>query len=198
MLHAVAAFGLRLRRGRFVLGIGESGNFPAGIKAVTEWFPKKERAFATGIFNAGTNVGAIVTPLIVPALTLAYGWRAAFVDHRRGQPRLAGRLAGDLPPPARVEARLRRRARLDRERSAPTPPAQIPWRTLLRCRETWAFALGKFLIDPIWWMFLFWLPDFLGQALRPRPQDASARRWSRSTSLSDVGSDRAAAGCRRG
>src|SRR3954452_9471240 len=79
ILHAAARSVFGFGAVRFLLGIGESGNFPAGLKAVTEWFPKKERALATGIFNAGTNIGAIITPLIVPALTLAYGWRGAFV-----------------------------------------------------------------------------------------------------------------------
>src|SRR5437763_74863 len=79
MLHAAVRSVFGFGAVRFLLGIGESGNFPAGLKAVTEWFPKKERAFATGVFNAGSNVGAIITPLIVPAITLAYGWRSAFV-----------------------------------------------------------------------------------------------------------------------
>src|SRR5690606_24678755 len=79
MLHGAARSAVQFAMVRFLLGIGESGNFPAGIKAVTEWFPKKERAFATGIFNAGANVGAVITPLIVPVLVLTYGWQAAFV-----------------------------------------------------------------------------------------------------------------------
>ncbi|HEY9218772.1 MAG TPA: MFS transporter [Phenylobacterium sp.] len=147
---------------RMILGVGEGGGFPAGIKAVTEWFPKKERAFATGLFNAGTNIGAIVTPLAVPAITLAWGWPMAFVItglvslvwlpiwlivYRR--PREAKRLTpGEL---AYIE-------------SDPVDEvANVPWRRLITVRETWAYALGKFLIDPIWWMFLFWLPDFLAK-----------------------------------
>ncbi|WP_076071470.1 MFS transporter [Sphingomonas montana] len=146
---------------RFGLGLGESGNFPAGIKAVTEWFPAKERSFAIGVFNAGANVGAIITPLVVPWLTLSYGWRTAFVVtgvvslvwlvawlaiYRRPeeQPRLsATELAYIQQDPA-------------------DPIVAIPWKRLLRVRETWAYALGKFFIDPIWWFFLFWLPGFLG------------------------------------
>jgi ACS family hexuronate transporter-like MFS transporter len=145
---------------RFALGIGESGNFPAGLKAVAEWFPKKERALATGIFNAGANVGAIVAPLIIPVLTIAYGWRAAFVITGAGslvwlvawlalyrRPRESRRLsAGEL---AYIES------------DAADPEARMPWIRVVARRETWAFALGKFLTDPVWYMFLFWLPDFL-------------------------------------
>ncbi len=147
---------------RFALGIGEAGNFPAGLKVVAEWFPQKERALAIGLFNAGANVGAIATPLIVPAITIAYGWRAAFIvtglaslvwvaawlllyrrpeDHARVSP---GELAHIRSDPVRA--------------SAP-----IPWSRLFTIRQTWAYALPKFCIDPIWWMFLFWLPDFLGK-----------------------------------
>jgi ACS family hexuronate transporter-like MFS transporter len=147
---------------RFVLGVGESGNFPAGLKAVSEWFPARERALATGVFNAGSNVGAIITPLIVPAITLAYGWRMAFIStgifsliwlvawiaiyrRPREQPRLsATELAYIESDPA-------------------DPPQKIGWFKLLGYRETWAYALGKFLIDPIWWLFLFWTPDFLAK-----------------------------------
>ena len=147
---------------RFALGVGEAGNFPAGLKVVAEWFPQKERALAIGLFNAGANVGTIATPLIVPAITIAYGWRAAFIvtgvaslvwvaawlllyrrpeDHRRVTPCELAYIRSD---PVRA--------------SAP-----IPWSRLFTIRQTWAYALPKFCIDPIWWMFLFWLPDFLGK-----------------------------------
>jgi ACS family hexuronate transporter-like MFS transporter len=145
---------------RFLLGIGESGNFPAGLKAVTEWFPKKERALATGIFNAGANVGAIITPLIVPVLTLTYGWRAAFVI--TGAASLVWLVAW-----LAIYRRPRESKRVSSEELAyiesdpADPVAKVPWIKLLGCRETWAFAIGKFLTDPIWWMFLFWTPDFL-------------------------------------
>src|SRR3954468_7127501 len=160
ILHAAArsVFGFGAVRG--LLGIGESGNFPAGLKAVTEWFPKKERALATGIFNAGSNIGAIVAPLIVPALTLAYGWRGAFVI--TGAVSLVWLVAW---------LGLYRRPRQSRQLSAgelayiesdpADPAAKVPWSRLIGRRETWAFAIGKFLTDPVWWMFLFWLPDFL-------------------------------------
>ena len=147
---------------RFGLGIGESGNFPAGVKAVTDWFPQKERALAIGVFNAGSNVGAILTPLIVPAITIAYGWRMAFV--------VTGVLGvlwviawltlyRDPHTHKRVGA-----AELAHIRQDPADPQVKPkglWVRLLFKRETWAFALGKFFIDPIWWFYLFWLPPYL-------------------------------------
>jgi ACS family hexuronate transporter-like MFS transporter len=160
MLHAAVHSVLGFAAVRAVLGIGESGNFPAGLKAVTEWFPKKERALATGIFNAGTNVGAIITPLIVPALTLAYGWRGAFVI--TGAVSLIWLVAwvGLYRRPR--ESRQLSEAELAYIESDPADPsAKVPWGRLLGRRQTLAFSVGKFLTDPIWWMFLFWLPDFL-------------------------------------
>jgi MFS transporter, ACS family, hexuronate transporter len=163
MAHAAvrSLFGFQLVR--VVLGFGESGNFPAGLKAVAEWFPKSERALATGIFNAGSNVGAIITPLLVPMITLAWGWRAAFL--------ITGLFSivwlvvwlvvyRDPAKQPRVGA-----AELAYIRQDPQEPAGAPvaWRRLLRLRATWAFAIPKFLIDPIWWMFLFWLPDFFAK-----------------------------------
>jgi ACS family hexuronate transporter-like MFS transporter len=145
---------------RFVLGFGEAGNFPAGIKTVAEWFPRRERALATGIFNAGTNIGATIAPLIVPWLTLRFGWQSAF---------LASGLASALwiipwliiyrPPGThpRLSAAEYRYIQSD-----PEEPAQpTPWSRLLIRRQTWAFLIGKFLTDPIWWVFMFWLPKFL-------------------------------------
>ncbi|EJL26000.1 sugar phosphate permease [Caulobacter sp. AP07] len=147
---------------RMGLGIGEAGGFPGGIKAVAEWFPKNERALATGIFNAGTNIGAIVTPLVVPGIVLAFGWQMAFIVTG-----LAGLVW--LPLWLIVYRRPREQKRLGAaelahiEQDPADPVEKIGWLKLLGKKETWAFALGKFLIDPIWWMFLFWLPDFLGK-----------------------------------
>jgi MFS transporter, ACS family, hexuronate transporter len=160
MLHGAASSVAGFAGVRALLGIGESGNFPAGIKAVTEWFPKKERALATGIFNAGANVGAIVTPLIVPALTLAYGWRAAFVI--TGAVSLVWLVAWLAVYRRPRESKRLSAAELAYIESDPVDPAaKVPWMRLLGRKETWAFAVGKFLTDPVWWMFLFWLPDFL-------------------------------------
>jgi MFS transporter, ACS family, hexuronate transporter len=145
---------------RFALGIGESGNFPAAIKTVAEWFPKSERALATGIFNSGTNIGALLTPLVVPWLTVAYGWRFAFIATGvlgllwlavwwpfYGQPASHPRVsAGEL---ALIQS------------DPPDAPVQIPWLTLVSYRQTWAVAAAKFGTDPIWWLYLFWIPDFL-------------------------------------
>ena len=147
---------------RVLLGVGEGGGFPGGIKAVAEWFPKKERAFATGLFNAGTNIGAIVTPLVVPALVLSFGWQAAFVVTG-----IAGLLW--LPIWLIVYRRPREQKALSPaelawiEQDPADPVEKVGWLKLLTIKETWAYALGKFLIDPIWWMFLFWLPDFLSK-----------------------------------
>jgi ACS family hexuronate transporter-like MFS transporter len=147
---------------RFGLGLGESGNFPAGLAAVAEWFPKRERALATGIFNAGANVGAIVTPLIVPIITVTLGWRAAFV--LTGFLSLAWLLAWLWLYRRPTEKPSLSAAELDYIRSdPPDPPMVISWWRLLRVRETWVYAIGKFLIDPVWWMFLFWLPDFFAK-----------------------------------
>ena len=147
---------------RFILGIGESGNFPAGLKAVSEWFPARERALATGVFNAGSNIGAIITPLIVPAITLAYGWKMAFIS--TGIFSLVWLIAWIA-----IYRRPRETTRVSAEELAyiESDPAdageKIGWLKLLGYRETWAYALGKFLIDPIWWLFLFWTPDFLAK-----------------------------------
>ena len=147
---------------RMGLGIGEAGGFPGGIKAVAEWFPKNERALATGIFNAGTNIGAIVTPLVVPGIVLAFGWQMAFIVTG-----VAGLVW--LPLWLIVYRRPREQKNLGAaelahiEQDPADPVEKIGWAKLLTKKETWAFALGKFLIDPIWWMFLFWLPDFLGK-----------------------------------
>ena len=144
---------------RFAVGLGESGNFPAGLKAVAEWFPKRERALATGIFNAGANIGAIVTPLIVPAITLHLGWRAAFlITGSFTVVWLVAWLAIYRPP--RQHHRLGRAELALIESDPPDRPEPIPWLRLLQTRETWAYASAKFLIDPIWWLWLFWLPDF--------------------------------------
>lgn len=145
---------------RFILGIGEAGNFPASIKTVAEWFPKKERAFATGIFNSGTNIGALATPLIVPWIAVAYGWYEAFIiTGIIGFIWLVFWLLLYRKPEEHPNLS---KAELDYIQSdPPEPTVKIPWKNLFPHRQTWAFAIGKFLTDPIWWVYLFWLPDFL-------------------------------------
>ncbi|MBA4089084.1 MAG: MFS transporter [Sphingobium sp.] len=156
-VHSVTQFAMA----RFGLGVGESGNFPAGIKAVTEWFPQKERAFAIGLFNAGANIGAIVTPLLVPWLTVAYGWRVAFyATGLFGIIWLIAWLVFYRKPEDHAKISPEELAYI---RQDPADPVQsIGWGRLVTVRETWAYAIGKFCIDPIWWFFLFWLPGYLG------------------------------------
>src|SRR5262245_50921707 len=155
---AAAGFALA----RFALGIGEAGNFPASIKTVAEWFPRKERALATGIFNSGTNVGALLTPLIVPWVAANWGWQWAFVGTGLlGFVWVAWWLVVYRPP--QFHPRISP-AELAYIRSDPQEPeAKIPWRNLVPHRQTWAFAIGKFMTDPIWWLYLFWVPDFLNR-----------------------------------
>ncbi len=147
---------------RFVLGLGESGNFPAAIKTTAEWFPKKERALATGIFNSGTNVGALLTPLTVPIIVHVWGWYEAFIiTGALGFVWLVFWLIFYRRPEEHPRVSETELAYIQ---SDPADPAvKIPWRKLLGYRQTWTFAVGKFLTDPIWWVYLFWLPDFLNK-----------------------------------
>jgi MFS transporter, ACS family, hexuronate transporter len=160
MAHAAATSAFTFGIARAMLGLGESANFPACIKTVAEWFPKKERALATGIFNSGANIGAVVAPLTVPWLALHYGWQSAFIA--------AGALGFIwlifwLTMYAKPESHSRVSAQeLELIQSDPADKAlSYPWLELLPKRETWAFAIGKFLTDPIWWFYLFWLPKYL-------------------------------------
>ena len=160
MGHAIAFSLPSFVAARAALGFGEAGVFPASIKCVAEWFPRKERALATGVFNAGTNIGAIVTPLIVPWIAVHLGWRWAFL--------LTGALGfawlvlwlwlyrspEQHPYCTPSETKY--------IQSDPVAPAgKIKWSQLLPHRQMWAFAAGKFMIDPIWWFYLFWIPDYL-------------------------------------
>jgi ACS family hexuronate transporter-like MFS transporter len=158
--HAVGSSFSSFLAARVALGFGEAGVFPASIKAVAEWFPAKERALATGIFNAGTNVGVIVAGLSVPWITTNFGWRWAFVIiGSLGFAWLALWLLIYQKPEEHPRCS---KAELDYIRGdRPQPTQKIKWLSLLPYRQTWAFACGKFLIDPIWWFYLFWVPDFL-------------------------------------
>jgi ACS family hexuronate transporter-like MFS transporter len=153
MGHALAHSALGFGVARFALGLCESANFPAAIRTVADWFPQRERALATGIFNSGANIGAILAPLSVPYLALRYGWRSAFIV--TGAAGLAWVLVWwwFLRGP-RGQAR------------APSPEEDVarpPLRSLLTSPAAWAFILGKFLTDPAWWFYLFWLPGFLNR-----------------------------------
>jgi ACS family hexuronate transporter-like MFS transporter len=155
---AAAGFALA----RFLLGLGEAGNFPASIKTVAEWFPRKERAFATGIFNSGTNIGALITPLIVPFFVEWWGWEGAFVATGvLGFFWLIWWLASYGPPQGHPKVTPAELALIESDPPETTTP--VPWASIVRYRQTWAFALGKFLTDPVWWLYLFWIPDFLNR-----------------------------------
>jgi ACS family hexuronate transporter-like MFS transporter len=161
MGHALAATVIGFGVARMFLGLSEGGNFPAAIKAIAEWFPKKERALATGIFNSGANIGAVVAPAVVPWLTVTYGWQAAFI--------VTGAVGFLwlflwLPLYDRPEQSKRlKKEELDHILSDPEePPAEkVRWLHLLKYRQTWAFVIGKFMTDPVWWFYLFWLALFL-------------------------------------
>jgi ACS family hexuronate transporter-like MFS transporter len=149
---------------RVALGLGEGGNFPSAIKAVALWFPKKERALATSIFNSGTNVGAIIAPAIVPWIAFTWGWQAAFI---------AAGIAGFIwlffwIPFYNVPEKIKylKSTELDHilsDREDGGNQEKIPWIKLLKYRQTWSFIVAKFMTDPIWWFFLIWLPDFFKQ-----------------------------------
>jgi MFS transporter, ACS family, hexuronate transporter len=160
MGHALAFSLASFVAARSALGFWEAGVFPASIKCVAEWFPKKERALATGIFNAGTNIGAIVTPLVVPWIAVHLGWRWAFLmTGALGFAWLVLWLWLYRKPEEHPYC-----SRGEREHIYGDPVEQtgkIKWRQLLPHRQTWAFAAGKFMIDPIWWFYLFWIPDYL-------------------------------------
>lgn len=160
MGHAFAASVAGFIVARFALGLGEAGNFPAAIKTVAEWFPRRERAFAVGIFNAGSNIGAIIAPLMVPIVAAAWGWQAAFLctgvisilwltvwltTYRtpEDQPKLS---------PAEL-AHIRS--------DPPESTVKVPWLQILRHRQAWSFVAAKFITDPVWFLFLFWLGKFL-------------------------------------
>src|SRR6267378_3509366 len=160
MAHAAANSLSSFFAARIALGLGESGVFPASIKAVAEWFPAKERALATGIFNAGTNVGVILAGLSVPWITHHFGWRWAFVIiGSLGFAWLALWLLLYQKPEDHPRCS---KAELEYTRGdSPEPTEKIKWLRLLPFRQTWAYACGKFLIDPVWYFYLFWMPDFL-------------------------------------
>jgi ACS family hexuronate transporter-like MFS transporter len=160
MGHALVRTAFGFGVARFALGLGESGSFPAAIKTVAEWFPKKERALATGLLNCGTNVGATLAPLTVPWVAVHYGWRYAFL--------LTGTFSAIWlvcwlviyrPPQDHPRVSKKELAYILSDPVEPT--TKVPWSHLLPLRQTWAFVMGKGLTDPIWWFYLFWLAKFL-------------------------------------
>jgi ACS family hexuronate transporter-like MFS transporter len=167
MAHALARGVGSFIAARFMLGAGEAGNFPASIKAVAEWFPRKERALATGVFNSGTNIGAVIAYPFVGWLLAAWGWQAAFIGS--GGLALLCTLLWVLiyrtprDHPCITPSELELIERLDSNERNSTP-SKTEWRHILEYRQTWGFTLAKFMTDPIWWFYIFWLPKYLTQA----------------------------------
>lgn len=161
MGHSVVSTVTGFMIARAALGVSEGGNFPSAIKATAQWFPKRERAYATSIFNAGTNVGAILAPAIVPWIAYSYGWEMAFV--------FAG-IAGLLwlflwiplynKPENSKRLSPAERAYIESDREEANETQKVSWGRLLRYRQTWSFIVAKFMTDPVWWFFLIWLPDY--------------------------------------
>lgn len=161
--HALAKSTFGFGVARAALGVGEAGNFPAAIKAIAEWFPKRERALATGIFNSGANIGAVVAPIMVPAILGAYGWQEAFI--------ITGAIGFiwlifwlifyEVPSRhKRLTAEEYAFIHSDSEQVVIEAKGSVSWARLLSIKQTWAFIFGKLLTDPIWWFFLFWLPSY--------------------------------------
>ncbi|MGH8288845.1 MAG: MFS transporter [Steroidobacteraceae bacterium] len=161
--HALARTVLAFAAARFALGLGEAGNFPAAVKTVAEWFPRQERAFATGLFNAGSNIGAVLAAVAVPIAASLWGLRSGFLITSGLSALWLVTWLLYYQPPQRHPAVSRSELEYIRAGSGEsTPPLKrIRWLSLLRYRQTWAFAAGKFLTDPVWWFLLFWLPKFL-------------------------------------
>jgi len=160
MSHALATGVVGFALARFALGLGEAGNFPAAIKTVAEWFPRRERALAVGIFNSGSNIGAVVAPLLVPVVAATLGWQAAFLfTGVLSALWLTLWLSWYRAPEQQPRLGVAELALIRSD--PPEPHVRLPWRRLLRHRQTWAFVAAKFMTDPIWWFFLFWLPKFL-------------------------------------
>jgi ACS family hexuronate transporter-like MFS transporter len=162
MAHALFRTTAGFAVARILLAVGESGTYPAALAAASEWFPRRERALAIGIFNAGANVGAVVTPLVVPLIALALNWQAAFVvTGLFNLVWLAAWLLYYRSPREHPKLGAAERAYIESEPIEEQKP--VAWRRLLATRQAWAYMAGRFLIDPIWWTFLFWLPDFFSK-----------------------------------
>lgn len=161
MFHAAGRSVASFFTARFFLGIGQSANFPAAIKTVAEWFPKKERALATGLFNAGTNVGAILTPLLIPIIAIEWGWQWAFISTGAlGFVWLLFWLPIYTKPEVNKRLKLAERNHIFQDNKEETL-AQLPWKKIIAYKQTLGICLARFFTDPIWWFFLYWLPKFL-------------------------------------
>ncbi|WP_337042730.1 MFS transporter [Emticicia sp. 17c] len=173
--HALCTGTLGFIFARIFLGVTEAGNFPAAIKSVAEWFPQKERALATGFFNSGTNVGAIIVPLTVPFIAAQWGWQLAFI--LTGVLGFAWLILWFIFYEVPEKQKRLSKAEYDyiqSDKPEPVSQEKVSWLKLLTFRQTWAFAIGKFLTDPVWWFYLFWLPDFMKQQYGLSTTDTTA------------------------
>lgn len=166
IFHAAARSTLGFMFARGALGVSEAGNFPAAIKTVAEWFPKKDRALATGLFNSGSNIGAIVAPLTVPLIAVAWGWQWAFIiTGGIGLLWLVFWLTIYESPAKHKKLSKAELLYINSDKESieenNSPQEKVSWLKLLTFRQTWAYFIGKFLTDPVWWFYLFWLPSFL-------------------------------------
>jgi MFS transporter, ACS family, hexuronate transporter len=164
MAHAAAHGVASFAAARFALGIGESANFPAAIKSVTEWFPKKDRAFATGLFNSGATVGAIIAPVIVSAITLALGWQWAFIiTGALGFIWVVLWLVYYHAPEKHPKVSKAELDYINQDENLNNTDKVLKWRDLFKYKETVAICSTRFISDWVWWFFLFWIPDFLSK-----------------------------------
>lgn len=162
MLHGLARSALHLGVFRFLLGLAQAGNWPGGVKAVSEWFPLRERAFAVGLFNSGSTMGAMVAPPLVAALALAFGWRPAFmITGATGFLWLVAWLAIYRAPERHPWLSPQEFELIQSGRAATTAARSVRWVSLLRQKPVWGLVLGRMLADPVWWFYVFWLPEYL-------------------------------------
>ena len=161
MFHAAFSTVMAFAVARFGLGIGASANFPAAVKTTAEWFPKKERAMATGLFNTGSNLGAILTPLIVPVIALKWGWQWAFISAGAlGFVWLVFWMITYRKPEENKKLSIAERDYILQDEKEPETQ-KLPWKAIVSYKQTWGICLARFLTDPIWWFFLYWLPKYL-------------------------------------
>jgi ACS family hexuronate transporter-like MFS transporter len=161
MMHALAKSTFGFGVARTALGLGEAGNFPAAIRAVAEWFPKKDRALATGIFNSGTNIAAIIGPPVIAWIFISYGWHQAFIwTGSLGFIWLIFWLYFYEIPGKQKRLSKEEFDYIHQDTTENPTNNKVSWLKILKIRQTWAFVLGKFLTDPIWWFYLFWIPSY--------------------------------------
>ena len=165
MAHAAARGVISFAFARFALGIGESANFPAAVKSVSEWFPRKERAFATGLFNSGSTVGAIIAPVIVSGITLAMGWQWAFIiTGALGFIWIIFWLAWYQSPEKHPKISIEELSYINQDEEYTDIKIKIKWIDLLKLKQTMAICSTRFISDWVWWFFLFWIPDYFNKA----------------------------------